>query len=164
MTIARPVRYTVRTARWRYTEWLRWDRENLRATWDEGAVARELYDHAGDDGLDMSLLVHDEHDNLAYTGTAPKVADALQELHALLRAEFDKPPAKGGKLASEHLKKDQNSQTFSDNKRCVIAQSPTAGDKSDLHRSGNPLTARLGDMRSIVASSHRKRPQGRQRQ
>ena len=42
----------MRTARWRYTEWVHWDGAALRPLWDgagsdlqRGVYARELYDH-----------------------------------------------------------------------------------------------------------------------
>ena len=47
--------YSLRTARWRYTEWVRWDGGALRPRWDgtgadleRGVYARELYDHDGE--------------------------------------------------------------------------------------------------------------------
>jgi arylsulfatase A-like enzyme len=47
--------YSLRTARWRYTEWVFWDGALLRPRWDgtgadlqQGVYARELYDHEGE--------------------------------------------------------------------------------------------------------------------
>jgi len=39
--------YSVRSARWRYTEWLAWNGSTLRPVWDD-VVARELYDHGSE--------------------------------------------------------------------------------------------------------------------
>ena len=49
--------YSVRSLRWRYTAWLKWDGQRLTAMWDE-VVGEELYDHQGDDGMDT-----DKYDN-----------------------------------------------------------------------------------------------------
>jgi iduronate 2-sulfatase len=59
--------WSVRTERWRYTEW------------DGGAVGRELYDHASDPG---------EHVNLAED---PEHAATAAELAARIAAEREKP-------------------------------------------------------------------------
>eukprot|EP01052_Picozoa_sp_SAG31_P028888 SAG31_NODE_2826_length_5035_cov_2.062601_7_plen_185_part_00 len=41
--------YTMRTDRYRYTEWVRWNGTTLSPIWAEQRAA-ELYDHDGDDG------------------------------------------------------------------------------------------------------------------
>lgn len=46
--------YTMRTAQYRYTRWLRWNKTTLLAEWD-GDYAEELYDHADDDGTTFGL-------------------------------------------------------------------------------------------------------------
>lgn len=70
--------YTLRTARWRYTEWPRW-LPSLRPDWSrvEGV---ELYDHAGDDGRCLDCF---ENANVA---GEPQWAQTVSELSALLRA------------------------------------------------------------------------------
>ena len=43
--------FAMRTDRYRYTEWRRWNGTSLSAeSWDDAAYARELYDHEGDTG------------------------------------------------------------------------------------------------------------------
>ena len=37
--------YSTRTPEWRYTSWMPWDREAMKAKWDEKPYAVELYDH-----------------------------------------------------------------------------------------------------------------------
>jgi hypothetical protein len=43
--------YSLRTERWRYTEYVRWNGSALMPMWDQ-VFSRELYDHQGDDGVD----------------------------------------------------------------------------------------------------------------
>ena len=73
--------YSMRTAEWRYTLWLRWDNATLAAEWD-GESVDELYAHAGDDSTDMDAW---ENTNLA--GDAA-YADTTAALRARLRAQF----------------------------------------------------------------------------
>ena len=40
---------SVRTASWRYTEWVTWDGSALRPVWDAQVAAVELYDHRGEE-------------------------------------------------------------------------------------------------------------------
>ena len=77
--------YSVRTQEWRYTEWLRFNGTALHG--DFGAVvAKELYDHRGDDGG-----AHDwdrfENENVA---DGAQHAALLAQLSALLKLGF--PP------------------------------------------------------------------------
>jgi uncharacterized sulfatase len=66
--------YSVRTERWRYTEW------------DDGKKGIELYDHDADPK---------EHKNLS---SDPKQAKVIEELKVLLRAPRQPRPAEGGAL------------------------------------------------------------------
>jgi iduronate 2-sulfatase len=51
--------YSIRTDRWRYTLWLRWDGAKLdKVSWD-AVTGEELYDHLNDDGRDT-----DKFDNV----------------------------------------------------------------------------------------------------
>ena len=78
--------YSVRTTRWRYTEWLRFNGTLLHGDFGQ-RVANELYDHAGDTGS-----AHDwdafENENVA---ADPANADTVAELRALLMEGF-RPP------------------------------------------------------------------------
>merc|ERR1712048_49824 len=47
---------SIRTLRWRYTLWLRWDGRQLAPRWDGEPVGEELYDHAMDAGDDTDLF------------------------------------------------------------------------------------------------------------
>ena len=78
--------YSVRSTRWRYTEWLHFDGVKLHGDFTR-RVARELYDHQGDDG--------GAHDWDAYENV--NVAEVkghamvLQEMHELLVKGFPLP-------------------------------------------------------------------------
>jgi hypothetical protein len=76
--------YSVRNAAWRYTRWLPWLNATLTADWDAppGAVAEELYAHAGDASKDFDAY---ENENVAAQN--PAVAAALR---ARLRQFFDR--------------------------------------------------------------------------
>ena len=71
--------YSIRTAQWRYTQWLAWDGAALAPLWD-GAFEEELYAHAGDDGTSLEAW---ENENAAAAN--PAVA---AQLRAQLRAFF----------------------------------------------------------------------------
>ena len=60
--------YSLRTPRWRYTEW------------DEGAQGRELYDHDADPRELMNLAVRPEH--------ASTVAQLSEQLRAAVKTTF----------------------------------------------------------------------------
>eukprot|EP00927_Polykrikos_kofoidii_P031392 TRINITY_DN26_c0_g1_i1.p1 TRINITY_DN26_c0_g1~~TRINITY_DN26_c0_g1_i1.p1 ORF type:complete len:753 (-),score=61.33 TRINITY_DN26_c0_g1_i1:198-2408(-) len=47
--------YSIRTPRWRYTEWVRWKGATLEPDWSSH-VASELYSHDGDDGFDFNAF------------------------------------------------------------------------------------------------------------
>jgi iduronate 2-sulfatase len=57
--------YSIRSDRWRYTLWVRWDGASKAPIWSQ-VVGEELYDHQGDDGRDTDAfenvnLVDEEH-------------------------------------------------------------------------------------------------------
>lgn len=87
---------SMRTARWRYTEWSGFDQTNgwpkyfANSSTALAAGQVELYDHAGDDGTDMDGY---ENENVA---TDPANAALVQQLGAQLRMRWDGgalPPA-----------------------------------------------------------------------
>ena len=71
--------YTMRTDRWRYTEWVRWNGTGLSPIWSQ-LKAAELYDHLGDDAPWTNA---DKYENVnAITTTKPSVVKALSvKLH-----------------------------------------------------------------------------------
>eukprot|EP00929_Paragymnodinium_shiwhaense_P006604 TRINITY_DN11036_c1_g1_i1.p1 TRINITY_DN11036_c1_g1~~TRINITY_DN11036_c1_g1_i1.p1 ORF type:complete len:764 (-),score=41.93 TRINITY_DN11036_c1_g1_i1:511-2469(-) len=73
---------SLRTERWRYTEWLWWDGAREQPGWRYGPVAKELYDHLTDDGHDFDKS---EPHNLA---EQPLHASIVSELAALLRKSY----------------------------------------------------------------------------
>jgi arylsulfatase A-like enzyme len=64
--------YSIRSDRWRYTLWVKWDGSALAPIWDQ-VVGEELYDHQGDDGRDTDAF---ENVNL------------LDDAHADVRAQM----------------------------------------------------------------------------
>jgi arylsulfatase A-like enzyme len=78
--------YSMRTAEYRYTEWLHFDGKILHGDFTR-RVARELYSHTADPGNDPDVS---ENENIAEKAdTDPALLD---KLHAMLQAGF-KPPA-----------------------------------------------------------------------
>ncbi|XP_062507887.1 iduronate 2-sulfatase-like [Corticium candelabrum] len=73
--------YSMRTDRYRYTEWVKWNGTKLEGDW-HGLVARELYDHQGDDGNDFNAF---ENENIAES--QPEI---VKELSLKLRNIFSK--------------------------------------------------------------------------
>ena len=73
--------YSIRTDRYRYTEWLAWNGSALAPARPLRLRASELYDHDGDDGTDADAFenvnVVDDHD------------DVRRELFEVLRRKFD---------------------------------------------------------------------------
>jgi arylsulfatase A-like enzyme len=71
--------YTMRTDRWRYTEWPRWNGTDMTPIWSEIHSA-ELYDHLGDD---TPWTDADKFENInVVTTTDPSVVNALSvKLH-----------------------------------------------------------------------------------
>eukprot|EP00756_Hemistasia_phaeocysticola_P024465 Hpha_TRINITY_DN1594_c0_g1::TRINITY_DN1594_c0_g1_i1::g.57146::m.57146/K01136/IDS; iduronate 2-sulfatase len=68
--------YSIRSDRWRYTLWVKWDGVKLAPLWNE-IVGEELYDHEGDDGMDTDGF---ENVNL--------VDDAHADVRAQMRASL----------------------------------------------------------------------------
>ncbi len=52
--------YSVRSERYRYTEWVGFDRAAFRPDWSE-VVGAELYDHGSDPGEDMNVAGRSEY-------------------------------------------------------------------------------------------------------
>eukprot|EP00937_MAST-01D_sp_MAST-1D-sp2_P000895 g895.t1 len=75
--------YSVRNARWRYTEWLRFDNRTMRGDFGR-RVASELYDHVGDNG---GAHDWDRFENANVAGNAVNNATVAQ-MHALLLKGF----------------------------------------------------------------------------
>ena len=75
----------MRTARWRYTEWLHFNSTLLHGDFDR-RVAVELYDHQTDPGTNPDVS---ENTNLVATADAA----LLQRLHDMLVAGFPVPAA-----------------------------------------------------------------------
>lgn len=46
---------SIRTSRYRFTRWYLWDGTLLQPKFTEEGAGDELYDHRGDDGLDLNL-------------------------------------------------------------------------------------------------------------
>ena len=67
--------YSLRTDQFRYTEWVRWNGSSLAPNWDV-VYARELYDHAGDNGTNFDdFEVVNELDS--FERTQPELVAAL---------------------------------------------------------------------------------------
>jgi iduronate 2-sulfatase len=74
---------TLRTAQWRYTEWLPWNGSALAPAFEAAPIGAELYNHTGDDGSNFDAAF--EVRNLAED---PAYADVRKQLAALLRAAY----------------------------------------------------------------------------
>eukprot|EP00966_Prymnesium_polylepis_P098884 2290015-Prymnesium_polylepis.1 len=87
--------YTVRTARWRYTEWPRW-KASLEPDWT-AIDGVELYDHDGDDGSCFDCF------ELVNVAADARNAAIIKRLSALLRAApaIDRPLAGRGYAETE---------------------------------------------------------------
>ena len=72
--------YTMRTDRYRYTEYVVWNGTTLSPVWDQ-LKAAELYDHEGDDGpwTDPDRF---ENVNLAKTASPALVKQLSAQMHA----------------------------------------------------------------------------------
>lgn len=65
--------YSIRTDRFRYTEWLRWNGTTLQGNWSN-VIGVELYDHQEDEGYDFDGF---EKVNLSSNSSYVNVAQAL---------------------------------------------------------------------------------------
>jgi len=82
--------YTMRTDRYRYTEWVRWNGTSLAPIWGE-LKAAELYDHDGDDG---AWTDPDRFENVnEYLSTDKALVAALSKQ---MHAAFGFPDAEDG--------------------------------------------------------------------
>lgn len=75
---------SVRTAQWRYTEWLRWDPRRLAPRWDVPAAAAELYDYRNVSAYPTDFNAA-EDENVANDTENDAIVHALA---AMLRAQF----------------------------------------------------------------------------
>ena len=78
--------FTVRSAAWRWTEWVKYDKQAGAPAWSDGSVAQELYDHREDKG-DWASFDDFENENLCNSTDAAATA-AIAELKAVLRSQF----------------------------------------------------------------------------
>ena len=85
---------SIRTLRWRYNEWLRWNGSELAPAWGLEPVGVELYDHEGDAG--NSSTTYDLFEVVNVAGD-PANAPVVAALSAQLRAAYD---GAGGARAS----------------------------------------------------------------
>jgi iduronate 2-sulfatase len=76
---------SLRDDRWRYTEWVKWDKAAHGPQWGVYGVGggAELYDHEGDFGADMDVAT--DTINVAHEA---QYADVVQTLSAALRQHF----------------------------------------------------------------------------
>ena len=79
--------YSMRTERYRYIQWMRWDGDALRPLWDE-VVGRELYDHGQlSSQLDTTYMDDAENENMA---PLPENRVLVAQLSARLKSEVTK--------------------------------------------------------------------------
>eukprot|EP01065_Artemidia_motanka_P017171 TRINITY_DN2070_c0_g1_i1.p1 TRINITY_DN2070_c0_g1~~TRINITY_DN2070_c0_g1_i1.p1 ORF type:complete len:438 (+),score=136.17 TRINITY_DN2070_c0_g1_i1:333-1646(+) len=76
---------SVRTAEWRYTEWLMWNQTALKPVWGD-VYARELYDHRNESGYPTDFNAGENANVAADPQFASVVADLSQRVHALFSA------------------------------------------------------------------------------
>ena len=84
--------YSVRTADWRYTEWVEWNGNELRPNWAK-LNATELYTHTPVAGHDVNDFDHWENVNLAGNSA---YAGVMEELSAFMRAHVEANLPPGG--------------------------------------------------------------------
>merc|ERR1712048_899808 len=78
--------YSVRTSRWRYTEWAKWDGTTLKPDWSNLAGV-ELYDHA-EDPPENSKVSFEQFENENVAEKFPEVVQQLSEaLHTFVAEE-----------------------------------------------------------------------------
>ena len=81
--------YTLRTRRWRLTQWVRWNGSSLMPQWGD-SVGTELYNHDGDDGYDF-----DAFENRNEQASNPEVVHRLSELLKKVVSEERRLPSYG---------------------------------------------------------------------
>ena len=88
--------YSMRTTRWRYTEWAVWGGEDLKPKWMESVTAPnalvELYDHEGDKG-NIGARIWDDFENENVASANPL---AVTDLSKMLRTFYDTVAANRG--------------------------------------------------------------------
>eukprot|EP00931_Biecheleriopsis_adriatica_P004102 TRINITY_DN10581_c0_g1_i2.p1 TRINITY_DN10581_c0_g1~~TRINITY_DN10581_c0_g1_i2.p1 ORF type:complete len:751 (+),score=121.10 TRINITY_DN10581_c0_g1_i2:151-2253(+) len=80
--------YTLRTQKWRYTEWVRWNGTTLEPDWSS-QVGTELYSHDGDDGSDFNCFENANADK----SHPDVVAEMSRMLHEIVRKQSRLPIA-----------------------------------------------------------------------
>ena len=78
--------YSLRNDRWRYTEWVQWNKTAAAPLWGDfgNGGGRELYDHEGDYGADM-----DAASDVLNLASRPEHAALVKNLSAQLHAHFN---------------------------------------------------------------------------
>lgn len=76
--------YSIRTPEWRYTSWMPWSRDTLKADWSKSPYAIELYDHRGNPQLENDPN-QSELENVAAQNT-----DVVKTLQTQLKKFFKK--------------------------------------------------------------------------
>ena len=86
---------SLRSARWRYTEWAVWNKTAAQPAWELPLVGAELYDHLGDDGssFDGDYEVVNLAEDAAHAGVRAVLSAALREAYG---AAAPVPRARGG--------------------------------------------------------------------
>jgi iduronate 2-sulfatase len=85
--------YSMRTERWRYTEWAEWDGDRLRPKWTDSVTADgalvELYDHQGD-SLAEGAVGQKTWDDFENQNVAAAHSRVVLELSQRIRAFYDR--------------------------------------------------------------------------
>eukprot|EP00038_Savillea_parva_P030794 m.80315 g.80315 ORF g.80315 m.80315 type:complete len:721 (+) comp9347_c0_seq1:42-2204(+) len=93
--------YSMRTTRWRYTEWALWDGDTLRPQWTSSVTSPgalvELYDHKNDTGNNGPRM-WDDFENVNVAVTYPTV---VQQLSTQVRSFFADQDARRGQAYDE---------------------------------------------------------------
>lgn len=76
--------YSIRTDRWRYTEWREYFAGNNSADWERAPLDAQLFDHEGDDGTDPD---NSENTNLAVNASTFEQA-VISALSGAIRKRF----------------------------------------------------------------------------
>jgi len=79
--------YSIRTSRWRYTEWARWNGAKLKPDWSDIAGI-ELYDH-NHDAYENSKNSYEQFENVNVADNNPDVvADLSKQLHDFVASQL----------------------------------------------------------------------------